>query len=455
MQSIILRDMDQNHKSANSPVIIIGAGFAGLVAANELKRNGIPFLLFEAGKNIGGLAQTFTDDHGFKYDLGTHIITNRLAKELDIEAECRDVPYFGESIWLNKKIYSYPFGLLGNAKYWMGAIQSRIGNLFAPKKDNLQDRFIVEYGKSFANEVAIPLIEGWAGVSACNLAPGTGDKLPGLIQTFYLKLAGFITGKAVAIGYCTELPESRKVWHVYPNDGINMLCLKLSKEVGQHIRTNINVSGIIIKDERVTGVRVNEQVFPTPIAISTAPVNILSQLVEGSETLNYLHDFEYSTMICITIMCLGKRVLPNAALWFPEEKFPFFRLTEPSYSMPWLSPDGKAIITADIGCKNGKENWNRTEKEWLEIIIPYLTEIIPDISQRILGCKILKTKFAYPIYLKKHEHLRAKFAKSTGIEGLYSLGRNGEFAHLLMEDVYVRTKNKMQDVIEKYKTCTI
>ena len=49
---------------------------------------------------------------------------------------------------------------------------------------------------------------------------------------------------------------------------------------------------------------------------------------------------------------------------------------------------------------------------------------------------------AYPVYLAAYEERRQRFARDTGVAGLYSVGRNGEFAHLLMEDVYWRTLRK-------------
>ena len=70
--------------NANKPVVILGAGLAGLTAANFLRQNNIPVLLFEAGNKIAGLAQSFHDKDGFTYDFGAHFITNRLAKAVGI-----------------------------------------------------------------------------------------------------------------------------------------------------------------------------------------------------------------------------------------------------------------------------------------------------------------------------------------------------------------------------------
>jgi phytoene dehydrogenase-like protein len=46
--------------SGNSPVIIIGAGVAGLTAANLLVRNGFTVAVFEAGEKVGGCCATTT-----------------------------------------------------------------------------------------------------------------------------------------------------------------------------------------------------------------------------------------------------------------------------------------------------------------------------------------------------------------------------------------------------------
>ena len=99
---------------AREPVAVLGAGLAGLVAANELQRRSIPFRVFEAGKQIAGLAKSFRDEAGFSYDFGAHFITNRLAAALGIGGRCRDVRFYSEAVWLGGRPLTYPWGLAGS-----------------------------------------------------------------------------------------------------------------------------------------------------------------------------------------------------------------------------------------------------------------------------------------------------------------------------------------------------
>ena len=109
-------------------------------------------------------------------------------------------------------------------------------------------------------------------------------------------------------------------------------------------------------------------------------------------------------------------------------------------SMPWLAPEGKTILTADYGCKVGDDLWTMDDEGLADLTLDGLEHHIPDVRDRYLGVSVLQTPIAYPIFLNEYENDRQRFSEGTGIEGLYSIGRNGEFAHILMSDVYWRTK---------------
>jgi protoporphyrinogen/coproporphyrinogen III oxidase len=105
-------NISSNLSSKKAPVAIIGGGPAGLTAAWFLNRHNIPFVLYEAGPKIAGLASSFHDTDGYTYDFGAHFINNRLAAAVGIGSACRDVTYYGESVLMRGKTYNYPFGLM-------------------------------------------------------------------------------------------------------------------------------------------------------------------------------------------------------------------------------------------------------------------------------------------------------------------------------------------------------
>src|SRR5262245_41763687 len=63
---------DPAYKAVMKDVIIIGAGAAGLAAAQEMQRAGRSFTLIEAGPVIGGRALTDRTTFGVPIDLGCH-----------------------------------------------------------------------------------------------------------------------------------------------------------------------------------------------------------------------------------------------------------------------------------------------------------------------------------------------------------------------------------------------
>jgi protoporphyrinogen/coproporphyrinogen III oxidase len=434
------------------PVAIIGAGIAGLTAANFLYRNNIPFILYEGGKKIAGLATSFKDKEGFSYDFGAHFITNRLANAVGIGSDCKLVKHYGEAVWLNNKSYNYPFGLVKIPRMSFGWLADRLKSIGKNHKpESAADWFRQRYGSVLADEVALPLLEAWSGAPGEKLAASLGDGLFGgsTLRTFYLKTAGKLTGRAVACGYNREKPETPQVWHVYPNGGISTLCEKLAEGLDDFIKLESPVDAILVENEKVVGVKVNGVIQEVSAVISTAPANILAKLVKGTAALEGASQFRYRPMVFINLKFEGRNILPDTVMWFPEKKFPFFRLTEAPISMPWLAPEGKTIVTVDIGCEKGDEIWAMDDEKLADLCLEHITSIIPDAKKKFLGSNVLRTPIAYPVFLNEYEKERKDFEQSTKVENLLSVGRNGEFSHMFMEDVYWRTQKKVKQLIEK------
>ena len=69
--------------SANAPVVVIGAGPAGLTAAYDLTRRGVPTIVFEQDAQVGGLAKTVVYK-GFRFDIGGHRFFTKVSGVRDL-----------------------------------------------------------------------------------------------------------------------------------------------------------------------------------------------------------------------------------------------------------------------------------------------------------------------------------------------------------------------------------
>jgi protoporphyrinogen oxidase len=325
---------------------------------------------------------------------------------------------------------------------------SRLRRRHPAPAQSAEDWYRTNYGPRLADEVAIPLVEAWSGVPAADLAPSViAPQLErGTSHVARLKLASRLSGRAVANGYSREKPESPHVWHVYPEGSLGFLCEHLAAGLPGAIRLESPVEAIVVEDGRAVGVRVRGELHEASAVISTAPVHILAKLVEGTDRLKHLARVRYRPMVLVNLRFNGRGLLPDVVTWTPDRELDFFRLTEATWSMPWLAPPGKTTINADIGCAVGDRHWTMSDEALGELCVGQLERIVPAARRRYLGCRVMRTPIAHPIFLRAYEEDRMAFAHGTGIEGLYSIGRNGEFAHILMEDVYWRTVTRMRQV---------
>jgi protoporphyrinogen oxidase len=229
---------------------------------------------------------------------------------------------------------------------------------------------------------------------------------------------------------------------VYPERGVSTLCERLADQLPGVVSVNSPVEKIIVEDETVTAIRVRGEELPVRAVVSTAPVNVLPKLVEGSTRLERFRRFRYRPMVLVNLKLRGRHLLPDVVVWLPTG-FPFFRLTEATQSMPWLAPDDKTMVLCDIGAEVGDDHWTMKDEELGEYCLSHLERLIPDIRDRYLGCRVVRTPIAYPVYLLEYEDDRVALSRSTGVDGLISVGRHGEFSHNLMEDVYWLTMHRV------------
>ena len=437
--------------ASTPPVVVIGGGIAGLLSAHELARHDVDANVFEAGPRIAGMAASHTDPDGFSYDVGAHFVTNRFLAALGMGGSCRTLPRYGEVVHLGGGKYPhYPMGLLGVPRYVTSAARER---LLRPDRDLrvAADRFRHDYGPRLADEVALPLLEAWSGLPADQLSASVIDKIPtSLLHTIWLRAAQRITRRAVMIGYCKEEPSATGVYHVYPAGGVAAICQHVADRLPHRVQLSQPAERIYVEDDRVVGARIAGRDIETNTVVSTLPINRLPQLIEGSDRLDRFRRFQFRGLVLVNLKLTGRELLPEVVVWTPQG-FPYFRVTETPLSMPWIAPEGKTMILCELGAETGDDVWTLTDDAVVERCVSTLGPLIPDIRARVFGASVLRQPLGYPVFALDYEQERAALSTDgTGITGLYSVGRNGEFDHILMEDTFWRLRRRIPKIAQRH-----
>jgi protoporphyrinogen oxidase len=109
-----------------APVVVIGAGPAGLTAALQLAELGVPVLVVEANTRVGGLAQT-VEYKGFRFDIGGHRFFTKVPAVRDLWRSMLGPDFLRRPrlsrIFFDGKFFDYPLKP-ANALLKLGAVRS-------------------------------------------------------------------------------------------------------------------------------------------------------------------------------------------------------------------------------------------------------------------------------------------------------------------------------------------
>jgi len=97
--------------TTEAPVVVIGAGPAGLTAALQLAEAGVPVLVVEANERVGGLAQT-VEYKGFRFDIGGHRFFTKVTAVRDLWRSMLGADFLKRPrlsrIFFDGKFFDYP-----------------------------------------------------------------------------------------------------------------------------------------------------------------------------------------------------------------------------------------------------------------------------------------------------------------------------------------------------------
>lgn len=343
-------------------VIVIGAGAAGLSAAYELKKRGVPVLLLEASNRAGGrMAGDVIDDFcvetGAQFFSTTHTVALQLAGELDVRFARSAVPTIS-TIYNSRnqktgtvnpsRIFNFDnirtflsFGVFsprGIAQFFkfVGSMRKRKNDLRSECFDRLKDLDVEE---SFADwcrtKIGDEFLEEFCRFAIASITLSTPERISALNGMMMLWVA-FLDSQSQL-----QTPER----------GIGYFSKKLVEACTDVMRLATPVDRVVIENGTAKGVMTRQNgLLEADAVICATPASAAALIIPQLPTENqeFLKRVQYN-QCCHVVFGVDRHPLPHGHYFFMLQRKSesildcFF---DSAIGSPFQVPEGSGLIHA-------------------------------------------------------------------------------------------------------------
>ncbi len=431
----------------HAPVVILGAGPAGLAAAWECQLAGRPVVLVEKAAEAGGLCATVERD-GFRFDLGGHRIISQhrdlverisalLGPDLLVRSR-RSV------ICLGGRRYAYPLearDLVGTLPPGV-ALRALVDYAVAAARRTLAPREAVtfedwvtdRFGRTLYDLFFGPYTHKlWGRDPALLSADWAAQRISLLnLADVGLRLVGLRRGGARTYA---------RRYH-YPRLGIGMLFDRLLEHLlargvrfvgGADVialeRGERHVSAVVVRTGRAA------ERIPCASVISTVPLPALARLCEVPDTAKEAASrLGWRGMRFLNFMLRGAPLSDATWTYVGDADLVMTRIQEPIQRSPEMAPPGCTSAMLEIPADPGEAAWEDSDATLAERALADLARVGFDVRGRVLGCFSTRTRDAYPVYHLGYRADRERVLDAIGrLENVHPCGRQGLFRYVFMD----------------------
>ncbi|HEY0492269.1 MAG TPA: FAD-dependent oxidoreductase [Candidatus Dormibacteraeota bacterium] len=332
-------------------IVIIGAGPTGLGAGYRLNELGHRnWTMLEANDYVGGLATSFTDEAGFTYDIGGHVMFSHYAYYDRIVQKVMGDRYTELNreawVWMENRFIPYPFqnNIKGLEKETV--VECIMGLIEAQKREhhprNFKEWIEASFGAGIAKHFMIPYnFKVWA-TPAEQMNYGWIGERVSVVDVE--KVLRNVLLDRVDAGWGPNNTFK------YPlKGGTGALWNGMRSFVEDHLRLNARVVAV---DPVEREVRTSEgEVLPYDVLINTMPLNRLVQSLEGtvpSTVRDATAQLQWNSSHIVGVGIDRPANTTKNWIYFPEPDVPFYRVTYLSNYSPYITPKkGQTLLLTE------------------------------------------------------------------------------------------------------------
>ncbi|WP_027418236.1 FAD-dependent oxidoreductase [Crocinitomix catalasitica] len=423
--------------------IVIGAGPAGISCAYELRKKGVDVEVFEASKNIGGMARSF-DLWGQRVDIGPHRFFSK-QKEInhfftELIQDDFTVVDRQTRIYYRNRFFDYPLKLgnvLSNLPLlvifqilWFFGIEK-----IKPKKkaENFEEWITNRFGKKLFEIFFKHYTEKLWGIKCTEI---DADWAAQRIKT--LTLMGAV--KSAIIGNRGNKHKTLVDQFAYPKNGSGTLYERAADYItnnGGKINLETPIKKIILneKGNKVEGVvLLDGTIVEATSVVSTMPITTLIKGFENvpEKVMHAVNQLNFRNTILVYLEIDKIDLFEDNWIYIHSPEVKHGRITNFRNWCPSLNRDKKTtILCLEFWCFEEDEIWTAPEKNVVDMAKDEIYKInLVSNEVKILNTKVLKIPKCYPVYKTGYQdNMNPIIDYLNSIEGLYPIGRYGAFKY--------------------------
>ena len=430
---------------SSKTAVIIGAGPAGLSAAESLSRSDFVFTVLEASDHTGGLSATIKHND-FYFDLGGHrfFTKNREIDHYvaDLLGEEQILVDRSSKLLLRGKFFDYPLKPM-NAMFGLGiptttsiivnyAAERLKFNRGAPK--SLEDWIISQFGTRLYELFFKTYTEKVWGIPCSRISAQWGVQ----------RIKGLSLRTAIIDAFWEKRKKdaSSLLKHfTFPKKGIGVICDKLAATIKDPNRLlcNAPATEILHNGERITAVAYSGKngagKIETDCVVSSMPITELITSLRPAppeEVIAAARWLKYRDLVCVALMFDVPSVTDQTWIYVHDPRIDFGRLHEPKNWSRYMAPENKSCVVFEYFCNVGDAVWNSSDEELFARTKRDFKQsnIAPAAVSRIFDYKVVRSEKAYPSYeIGFSQHLLKIRKYLQTFKNLQLIGRYGTYKY--------------------------